>query len=46
VSDINLTHTVLSIDENVVFVPNSLIVSSIIQRKKRNSDKDAGVREW
>ncbi len=46
VANINLTHTVLSIDEKVVFVPNSLIVSSIVQRNKRNSDKDANVHEW
>ena len=46
VSDINLTHTILSIDQDVSFVPNSLMVSSIVQRKKRNSGKDAGVHEW
>ena len=46
VADIKLTHTVLSIGEKVVFVPNSLIVSSIVQRNKRNSGTDAGVREW
>jgi small conductance mechanosensitive channel len=46
VSEINLTHTVLSIEENVVFVPNSLIVSSIVLRKKRNSSKGAGAHQW
>jgi small conductance mechanosensitive channel len=46
VSEINLTHTVLSIEENVVFVPNSLIVSSVVLRKKRNSSKGAGAHEW
>ena len=46
VSDINLTHTVLSIEDDVVFVPNSLVVSSIVKRKKRDSDKDAGIRDW
>ena len=46
VSDIKLTHTVLSVDDYVVFIPNSLIVSSVVQRKKRNSNKDADVRDW
>jgi small conductance mechanosensitive channel len=46
VSDINLTHTVISIDDDVVFIPNSLITSSIVRRKKRNSDKDASARDW
>jgi small-conductance mechanosensitive channel len=46
VSEINLTHTVLSIDEDVVFVPNSLIGSSIVRRKKRNSHKDTSVHNW
>ena len=44
VSDINLTHTILSVDDNVVFVPNTLIISSIVQRKKRNSNKYS--RDW
>jgi small-conductance mechanosensitive channel len=46
VSEINLTNTVLSIDDEVVFIPNSLITSSIVRRKKRNSNKDAGVHDW
>ncbi len=46
VSDINLTHTVLSIDDEVVFVPNSLVVSSLVRRKKRNSGRNAGVNDW
>ena len=46
VSDINLTHTILSSDQNVVFVPNSLIVSSIVQRKKRKAGKEANVHDW
>jgi len=46
VSDINLTHTVISIDDDVVFIPNSLITSSIVRRKKRNSNKDASARDW
>ena len=46
VSEINLVHTVLSIEEDVIFVPNSLVISSIIRRKKRDSDKNASVRDW
>jgi small-conductance mechanosensitive channel len=46
VSDINLTHTILSNDENVVFVPNAMVISSIIQRKKRSFNKDANPRAW
>jgi small-conductance mechanosensitive channel len=46
VSEIRFTQTILSIDEDVVFIPNSLIVSSIVRRKKRNSSKDASVRDW
>jgi small-conductance mechanosensitive channel len=46
VSDIDLTHTMLSVDDDVVFVPNSLPVSSIVRRRKRNANKDADVRQW
>ncbi len=46
VSDINLTHTILSAEQNVIFVPNSLIVSSIVQRKKRKGGKNAGAHDW
>jgi small conductance mechanosensitive channel len=46
VSDIQLTHIVISIEDEVLFVPNSLIISSIVRRKKRNSDKNADVRDW
>ena len=46
VAAINLTHTVLSVDQDVVFVPNSLIVSSIVRRKKRNSNTGGGTHDW
>jgi small-conductance mechanosensitive channel len=46
VADINLTHTVISVDEDVVFIPNSLLISSMVRRKKRNSSKDADVHNW
>jgi small-conductance mechanosensitive channel len=46
IAEINLTHTVLSVGENVVFVPNSMVISNIVQRQKRTLDKDAGARDW
>jgi small-conductance mechanosensitive channel len=46
VSDINLTNTIISSEDEVVFIPNSLITSSMVRRKKRNSNKDASVRDW
>jgi small-conductance mechanosensitive channel len=46
VSNINLTHTVLSVEDDVVFIPNSLIVSSAVRRKKRNPGKNADVNDW
>jgi small-conductance mechanosensitive channel len=46
VSDIKLTHTILSIGDDVVFIPNSLVMSSIVRRKKRNLDKDISVHDW
>jgi len=46
ISEINLTYTVMSSDDDVLFIPNSLITSSIVRRKKRNSNKDASVHDW
>jgi small-conductance mechanosensitive channel len=46
IADINLIHTIISIEDDVVFIPNSLVISSIVRRKKRNSDKDAPVKDW
>ena len=46
VADINLTHTVLSVADEVVFVPNSVLISSIVRRKKRVSGSDTNVRNW
>jgi small-conductance mechanosensitive channel len=46
IAEINLTHTVLSVGENVVFVPNSMVISNIVQRQKRTLDKGAGARDW
>lgn len=46
VADINLTHTILSIEDEVVIVPNTLIISGMVRRKKRNTGKDTGVKDW
>jgi len=46
VVDIKLTHTVVSIDDEVAYIPNSLIVHNILRRKKRSHDKDASLKEW
>jgi small-conductance mechanosensitive channel len=40
VSDINLTHTIVSIDEDIVLIPNSTLITSAIRRKKRDPDKE------
>jgi small-conductance mechanosensitive channel len=45
VSDIGLTHTVLSVDDDVVFVPNSLIVANLVRRQKRNGGINS-VNDW
>jgi small-conductance mechanosensitive channel len=41
VSDINLSHTIIHIEEDIAFIPNSVMVSHTVRRKKRT---DAG--EW
>jgi small-conductance mechanosensitive channel len=46
IAEINLTHTVLSVGEEVVFIPNSMLISSAVQRHKRTRDKGDGVRDW
>jgi len=46
VSDISLTHTVLAVEEDVVFIPNSLIISSMVRRRRRTIPGDAAVRDW
>jgi len=41
VTNINLSHTIIHVDDDVVFIPNSVMVSQAMRRKKRG---DAG--EW
>ena len=45
VVDIKLTHTVVSVDDEVAYIPNSFIMHNILRRKKRSQDKDATPRE-
>jgi small-conductance mechanosensitive channel len=37
VTNINLSHTVIHIDDDVVFIPNSVMVSQAVRRKKRTN---------
>jgi small conductance mechanosensitive channel len=46
VSDITLTHTLISSQDDVVFVPNSVMISNAIRRKKRALDKNSDVKKW
>lgn len=45
IADIGLTHTVLSVDEDVVMVPNSLIVANLVRRKKRFGG-NSSAQDW
>jgi small-conductance mechanosensitive channel len=40
VADINLSHTIVHVEDDVVFIPNTVMVSNAVRRKKR---KDVGV---
>jgi small-conductance mechanosensitive channel len=37
VTNINLSHTIIHVDEDVVFIPNSVMVSQTVRRKKRTN---------
>ena len=39
VTNINLSHTIIHVEDDVVFIPNSVMVSQAVRRKKRS---DAG----
>jgi small-conductance mechanosensitive channel len=43
---INVTNTIISIDDEIAYIPNSLIITSIIRRKKRNFNQDGSVNDW
>ncbi len=36
--EINLTHTMMVVGDDVIFVPNSLIISTLVRRKRRETD--------
>jgi small-conductance mechanosensitive channel len=46
VEDIGVTHTVLLVDDEVVFVPNSVLISSSVRRKKRICGNRVGADDW
>ena len=46
VSDINLTHTVISVEDDVVYIPNSVMITNAIRRKKRHTGKGTGPADW
>jgi small-conductance mechanosensitive channel len=46
VADINLTHTIISVGEDIVFVPNSVIIYTSLRRKKRIDNPDHDTRHW
>ena len=37
VTKINLSHTIIHVDDDVVFIPNSVMVSQAVRRKKRTN---------
>jgi small-conductance mechanosensitive channel len=45
VSEIALTHTTLSAGDDVVFIPNSVVVTTWVRRKKRHIG-DVDVNDW
>ena len=37
VADINLSHTILHVDDDIVYIPNTVMVSNAVRRKKRTN---------
>jgi len=35
ITDINLNHTIISVNDDIIFIPNSVMMSTAVQRKKR-----------
>ena len=46
VVDIRLTHTILIVEEDIIWVPNSLMVSNTVKRKKRLDGNHTTMRNW
>ena len=45
VVQIGLLHTIVEIEDDIAYVPNSLMIASIMRRKRRTLDRSAGPRE-
>lgn len=45
VLQIGLVHTIVAIEDDVAYVPNSLMITSIMRRKRRTLDRAAAPRE-
>lgn len=45
ITDIGLIHTHLSVDGDIIFIPNALIVANIVRRKKR-VDSGVSIDSW
>ena len=46
VVDIRLIHTILIVEEDIIWVPNSLMVSNTVKRKKRLDGNHTTMRNW
>jgi small conductance mechanosensitive channel len=46
VADINLTHTIVTSEDDVIFIPNSVMISTAIRRKKRSAARDIPTNDW
>jgi small-conductance mechanosensitive channel len=46
VADINLTHTIIASEDEVIFIPNSVMISTAIRRKKRSTARDTPANDW
>jgi small-conductance mechanosensitive channel len=46
VADINLTHTIIASEDDVIFIPNSVMISTAIRRRKRSAAHDTPTNDW
>ena len=46
VADIRLTHTIVSVADDIVYIPNSVMISAAVRRKKRTPDSNQDVQSW
>ena len=45
VLEIGLLYTIVAVENDVAYIPNSLMISTIMRRKRRTPDQAAGPRE-